>query len=72
MDVIQRVKEGASLIVTNSTLSHSDQLLASLAVDPMRGRASYFWNGVMQELINCDLVDPTKSPGRCVRLGQER
>lgn len=63
VDVIQRVKEGASLIVTNSTLSHSDQLLASLAVDPMRGRASYFWNGVMQELINCDLVDPYKVPG---------
>lgn len=63
VDVIQRVKEGASLIVTNSTLSHSDQLLASLAVDPMRGRASFFWNGVMQELINSGKVDPYKVPG---------
>jgi len=50
VDVIQAVKGGARLIVANSTLDTTDQLLSTLAVDPMRGRASTFWSAVMREL----------------------
>ncbi|MCK4807693.1 MAG: FAD-dependent oxidoreductase, partial [Candidatus Aegiribacteria sp.] len=39
VDVIQAVKSGAKLIVSNSALDAMDQHLAALAVDPMRGRA---------------------------------
>ena len=63
VDVIQKVKDGAALIVANSTLSGTDQQLATLAVDPMRGRASYFWNAVMQELIDRKAVAPEDLQG---------
>jgi len=63
VDVIQKVKDGAGLIVANSTLSATDQLLATLAVDPMRGRASHFWNAVMQELINRNILNPNELEG---------
>ncbi len=52
VEVIQSVKSGARLIVSNSMLDSTDQHLASLAVDPMRGRASIFWNAVMQVLLD--------------------
>jgi len=64
VDVIQRVKSGAKLIVANSTLTNSDQHLATLAVDPMRGRASFFWNAVMQELMDKGIVSPDSIDGR--------
>ncbi len=64
VDVIQRVKDGAKLIVANSTLANSDQHLATLAVDPMRGRASYFWDAVTQELINNKQVSPENIKGK--------
>ncbi|RKZ01186.1 hypothetical protein DRQ21_11155 [Candidatus Fermentibacteria bacterium] len=64
VDVIQRVKKGAKLIVANSTLTNSDQHLATLAVDPMRGRASFFWNAVMQELMDTGIVSPDNLEGR--------
>ncbi len=52
VDVISSVRDGgASLIVSNSTLDPADIHLGTLAVDPMRGRASYFWNAVMQVLL---------------------
>ncbi|MCK5063701.1 MAG: molybdopterin-dependent oxidoreductase, partial [Candidatus Fermentibacteraceae bacterium] len=52
IEVIQSVKDGARLIVSKSMLDATDQHLASLAVDPMRGRASIFWNAVMQVLLD--------------------
>lgn len=64
VDVIQRVKDGAKLIVANSTLANSDQHLATLAVDPMRGRASFFWNAVMQELMDRGVISPDSIEGR--------
>jgi formate dehydrogenase major subunit len=64
VDVIQRVRDGAGLIVANSTLANSDEHLSSLTVDPMRGRASFFWNAVMQELMNRNVISPDKLPGR--------
>jgi len=52
VDVIQAIKAGARLIVTNSMLGATDQLLSSLAMDPMRGRAAILWNGIMQILLD--------------------
>ena len=55
VDVISPVRDGgAKLIVSNSTLDPGDQRLSSLAVDPMRGRGTYFWNAVLQEVLISD------------------
>jgi len=50
--VIEAVRKGAKLIVSNSTLDTTDQFLSTLAMDPMRGRASILWNGVLQVLLD--------------------
>jgi len=63
VDVIQAVKDGAKLIVSNSALDATDQHLSTLAVDPMRGRASIFWNAVMQVLIDDGDVSPEDIEG---------
>jgi predicted molibdopterin-dependent oxidoreductase YjgC len=63
---MQAVKAGARLIVINSTLSTTDQLLSSLVMDPMRGRAAILWNGIMQVLLDEDYFKPgivKKIPG---------
>ncbi|MCX6646369.1 MAG: FAD-dependent oxidoreductase [bacterium] len=52
VDIIQAVKAGAKMIVSNSTLDKADQLLSTLAMDPMRGRAAILWNGIMQVLLD--------------------
>jgi formate dehydrogenase major subunit len=56
--VIQAVRAGAKLIVSNSTLDATDQLLSTLAMDPMRGRAAILWNGVMQVLLDDGYFKP--------------
>lgn len=58
VDVIQAVRDGAKLVVSNSILDSTDEHLAALAVDPMRGRSSFFWNAVMQVLMDDGDVDP--------------
>ncbi|OPL18238.1 MAG: hypothetical protein AVO35_06960 [Candidatus Aegiribacteria sp. MLS_C] len=58
VDVIQAVRDGAKLVVSNSILDSTDQHIAALTVDPIRGRASFFWNAVMQVLIDDGDVDP--------------
>ncbi len=63
VDVIQAVRDGAKLIVSNSALDTTDQYLATLAVDPMRGRASIFWNAVMQVLIDDEDISPADIDG---------
>jgi formate dehydrogenase major subunit len=63
VDVIQAVRDGARLIVSNSSLDTTDQHLAALAVDPMRGRSSIFWNAVMQVLIDDGDVSPAGMHG---------
>jgi formate dehydrogenase major subunit len=50
--VIQAARAGAKLIVSNSTLDPVDQILSTLAMDPMRGRAAILWNGVIQVLLD--------------------
>jgi len=56
--VIQAVRAGAKLIVSNSTLDPTDQILSTLAMDPMRGRAAIFWNGVIQVLLDEGYFSP--------------
>lgn len=63
VDVIQAVRDGARLVVSNSILDATDEHLAALAVDPMRGRASIFWNAVMQVLIDDGDVAPGSIQG---------
>ncbi len=58
VEVIQAVKAGAKLIVSNSTLDITDQILSTLAMDPMRGRAAVLWNGVMQILLDEGYFNP--------------
>ena len=69
--VIQAVRSGAKLIVTNSTLDPTDQKLSTLAMDPMRGRAAILWNGVMQALLDEKYFKPAavkKIPGAAAFL----
>jgi len=63
VDVIEAVRDGAKLVVSNSILDDTDEHLAALAVDPMRGRASIFWNAVMQVLIDDGDLDPASIRG---------
>jgi len=52
VDVIQRTKQGARLIVANSALGKIDRLISTLAMDPMRGTASILWNAVTKALLD--------------------
>lgn len=52
VDVMAAVRRGAKLIVASSVLDPADQALATLAMDPMRGRAPVLWNGVLQVLLD--------------------
>ncbi len=56
--VIGAVRAGAKFIVSNSTLDPTDQILSTLAMDPMRGRAAILWNGVIQALLDDGYVKP--------------
>ncbi len=56
VEIIDAVKHGAKLIVSNSSKDPIDPL-ASIVVDPFRGRASLFWNGVIQVLIDNGTFD---------------
>lgn len=51
VDVIDAVRKGAKLIVSNSTLDTTDQVLAAVTMDPMRGRSTVLWNEIIQRLI---------------------
>lgn len=57
--VIGAVRKGAKLIVANSTLDPTDQILSTVAMDPMRGRAAVLWNGVMQVLLDEGYFKPS-------------
>jgi formate dehydrogenase major subunit len=52
VDVIDAVRKGAKLIVSNSALDMTDQHLASVAMDPMRGAAAILWSGITKVLID--------------------
>jgi formate dehydrogenase major subunit len=60
VDVIQAVKAGARLIVTNSSLDHTDRLIATLPADPLRGTSSVLWNAVTQVLLEDGLLSKDK------------
>jgi len=70
--VIGAVRGGAKLIVANSSLDPADQMLSTLAMDPMRGRAAVLWNGILQLLIDEGIFpasDILKIPGGSAFLG---
>ncbi len=52
VDVMAAVRRGARLIVTSSALDPADLALATLTMDPMRGRAAVLWNGILQALLD--------------------
>jgi len=52
VDIIDAVRRGADLIVANSILDTADRHLATVALDPMRGRAAWLWQGVARALID--------------------
>jgi predicted molibdopterin-dependent oxidoreductase YjgC len=61
VDVIKAVKNGAKIIISNSTLDISDNLLSGeLVMDPMRGRAALLWNGIIQLLLEDDFLAKEK------------
>ena len=51
IEIIQAVRRGARLIVANSILDKVDQFLATVALDPMRGRATHLWSGILREAL---------------------
>lgn len=55
VEIIEGARRGAKLFVANSILDTVDQLLAAVAMDPMRGRASQIWGGILRALLDEDL-----------------
>ncbi|MFH1466650.1 MAG: FAD-dependent oxidoreductase, partial [Pseudomonadota bacterium] len=49
--VIAAVRAGARLVVCNATLDPADRALASVTLDPLRGRAGALWKAVIQALL---------------------
>ncbi len=63
VDVLQAVREGARLVVANSVVDTVDEKISALTVDPMRGRASLFWNAVTRVLVDDGDVNPSAVRG---------
>ncbi len=59
-EVIKVAEKGAKMIVVNSTLGSSDEHLSAVNMDPMRGRASILWNGVIKSLIDSGVIENGK------------
>ncbi len=51
VEITDAVKDRGAKLITADSVSHSLETLAEVAVDPIRGRASIFWNGVIYALI---------------------
>lgn len=60
VDVIAAVRNGAKFIVSNSALDMTDQHLASIAMDPLRGTAAILWSGITKALIDGGAVKADK------------
>ncbi len=54
IDVMEAARNGAKLVVSNSVIDPTDMHLAALTADPMRGRASIFWDSVLKSLDGSD------------------
>ena len=63
IEIIQAARQGAKLIVADSILDESDKLLANVTLDPMRGRASTLWQGIIQILIEDGALTRQKIAG---------
>jgi formate dehydrogenase major subunit len=65
-DIIDACEKGAKMFVVNSILDTADETLSSVNMDPMRGRASILWNGVIKSLFDGGCfseADAKKLPG---------
>lgn len=51
IEIMQAVRNGAKLI-TSSSSRNSLEALATLSLDPMRGRSGLLWNGILQALLD--------------------
>ncbi len=60
IEVIEAARKGAKLIVANSTLDTADRHYAGVTLDPMRGRASVMWAGVIMVLLEEGVLDRTQ------------
>jgi formate dehydrogenase major subunit len=61
VDVIQRAKEGADLIVANSALGKIDRLISTVAMDPLRGTAAVLWAAVTRLLMDEGHLGPGRT-----------
>jgi formate dehydrogenase major subunit len=51
VELEKALRKGAKLIVANSTLDMADRVLATVAMDPIRGRAAQVWSGITRLLV---------------------
>jgi formate dehydrogenase major subunit len=63
VDVIERSKKGAKLIVANSALGKIDRLISTVAMDPMRGTAAVLWTAVTGLLMDDGYFSPEHLKG---------
>ena len=63
VDVIEAVRGGAGLVVSNSALDFTDQHLAGVTLDPIRGKAASMWRGVMGILLGEGRIDRKRIEG---------
>ena len=52
MEIIDAVKDGGAQLIVAGSAKNALNDLATLSLDPMRGRAALMWNGVIQRLID--------------------
>ncbi|MBD3235139.1 MAG: molybdopterin-dependent oxidoreductase, partial [Candidatus Eisenbacteria bacterium] len=51
VEILRAARGGTPLVVVNSILDAADRHLARVAMDPMRGRATAIWSGVLRALL---------------------
>ncbi len=59
VEIQDAIKAGASLVLASSAENTLSEM-AEISLDPMRGRAAILWNGVIQVLLDEDLVSREK------------
>ncbi|MBN1435123.1 FAD-dependent oxidoreductase, partial [Candidatus Fermentibacterales bacterium] len=57
VEIQEAVRQGARLVVASSVLDQADLMLSEVAMDPMRGRSSILWSGVIGRLLEDGVFD---------------
>jgi formate dehydrogenase major subunit len=57
VEVMEAARNSSKLVVCNSTLDPADELLSTLNLDPMRGRAAILWNGITKLLLKKGILN---------------